>query len=118
MAQTPSTTPLYTVVQNISGASRFFGYLSAHGKALDDDEVYNHHGDLAAQLAGTPAFASLESDLKEGVLKILSTPGQILLDITDELPPQLALDNNLLGTVSPAWDEDGSSDFVEGYSDT
>ena len=62
-----------TQVENTSGASRFFGYLPPHGRALANSEEVVFDGDLRSALAagrnryGRPTeLASLEADCAAG----------------------------------------------------
>lgn len=116
MAQVLNTDQIYTRVRNASGKARSFGYLGTHGLRLDADEVKLIRGDLVSSLGGSRAgrkFAALERDLLDGVLVIEQTPPPVLYDTVDERSRVLALQNNILGTVDPAWDETGSSEFAD-----
>lgn len=117
MAQTASTSGLYTTVKNTSGAARAFGFLGAHGKRLAANESFTHPGDLVAKLGNKLSqrqFKSLEGALKRGSLQIVKSPAVYLYDEVDDVTKQLALENEQLGTVDPAYDSEGSSEFQDG----
>lgn len=117
MSQPASTAGLFTVVKNTSGKERPFGYLGAHGKRLEANESFSHPGDLVGKLGASTyqrEFKSLQGALERGSLAIVSSPSVYLYDEEDDVTRQLALEGGALGTVDPAWDSEGSSEFVDG----
>ncbi len=117
MSQVVSTEGLYTTFQNTSGHERVFGYLGPRGKRLAANESVTVRGDLVSKLGNKISarqFQSLERGLKDGTAKIVKSPAVYLHDpVTDETR-EIALENDVLGTVDPAWDSEGSSVFVDG----
>ena len=99
---------LYTTVKNVSGKSRTFGFLGAHGKTLANNGTYSVPGDLVAKLGNQRSkrsFKALERALENGDLQIVSSPAVYLTDATDSSVDQLRLNNNAVGTTTPAgWD--------------
>jgi len=117
MAQDQNTDQLYSRVRNASGQARAFGYLGVRGMRLANNEVVTVRGDLSTKLGNKLSarqFQALERDLLAGDLVIEALPAPILWDSVDEEPMVLALQNDVLGTVDPAWDASGSSLFEAG----
>ena len=118
MPYAPVTTGLYTTVENTSGAAKVFGFLGTHGKRLDAGDTYTVPGDLVAKLGAQRSqrkFKALESALKTGDLKIVSSPAVYLYSENDEVTRELAMQGLVLGTVDPQWDPagTGTSDWVQ-----
>jgi len=114
MAQVTNSDCLYTMVKNLTGKTRVFGYLGERGMRLIADEAVLVRGNLINKLgAQTSArrFKGLERSLQNGTLEILSTPAVHLYDPVTDKGKQLALENGVLGIVDPCWDASGSSDF-------
>lgn len=113
MAQTPTGNDLYTHVKNVSGGAKHFGYLGAHGRDLDADEVFLHPGDLVADLAATSRrkFEGLIRSLTTGALEIVKSPAHYIRDAVWGETQKLGLSAGDLGTVDPSWNENGSSTF-------
>lgn len=62
-----------TLIENTSGAGRFFGYLPPHGRYLENSEDITIDGDLRSQLAAgrnrygrKTELAELQVDCDEG----------------------------------------------------
>lgn len=114
MAQVAETTCLYTTVKNLTSATRSFGYLGVHGMRLAPLEAVTTRGDLIAKWGATTSnrcFKSLEFDLTNKIISILSTPSVFLYDQVLDIPRTLALSNDVLGIVDPCWESSGSSLF-------
>jgi len=110
-----SGTSLYTVVKNMTGMPRTFGYLGEHGKRLLANEQYAHRGDLVSKLGAQLSrrrFDSLVDALDNGRLMIVSSPGLYLYDSAQDITRTLAVHNNILGVVDPSWASSGSSQFL------
>jgi len=84
-----------------------FGFLPPHGVTLADDAELSLPGDLTTRLAsqhnGARQFAALESALTAQLVRITKTPAVILYDPTESNSRQLALDSEVLGSVTPCW---------------
>jgi hypothetical protein len=123
MSYTPVTTGLYTTVENTSGAAAVFGFLGTHGRRLAANATYTVPGDLVSALGGgaltakksSRQFKALEKALKNGDLKIVSSPAAYLYDANAEETREVVLVDGVLGTVDPQWDPagTGTSDFVD-----
>lgn len=118
MPYAPVTTGLYTTVENTSGAAAVFGFLGTHGKRLAANATYTVPGDLVTKLGSQRSqrkFKALEAALKDGELKIVSSPAVYLKSLNDDNTQELALDGRVLGTVDPQWDPagTGTSDWVQ-----
>ncbi len=115
--QTASTAGLSTTVTNVSGKARVFGYLGARGRRLAANESYTEPGDLVNKLGNQLSqrqFQSFAAGLQRGSIRVVSSPALYLYDAELDETRQLALANGQLGTVDPAWDSSGSSEFVDG----
>ena len=117
MAQTASSSDLYTTVKNISGATRQFGYLGDHGVRLANNQTYTHRGDLMAKLGARLSrrqFDAFAAALSRGDLEIISSPAVYLRDAGHSLTRRVALHLGELGLVDPSWDAGGSAAFNDG----
>jgi hypothetical protein len=110
------TSCLFTVVRNISGAPRYFGFLGPRGTELDDNEEFAVLGSLPDSVARgsfgdrggahwTDALLTALGDNADGdqSLEVVSTPAVTLYDATAGEIKQLLLDNETLGTTDPCW---------------
>jgi hypothetical protein len=105
-----------TVVKNVTGESRFFSYLGAHGVTLAADEEFSVLGSLPDHVqrgqygdrGGSQWTDALLSDLGENAdnetrLEIVSTPSPILYDPTLAESQMVVLDNGTLDLFDPCW---------------
>jgi hypothetical protein len=85
-----TTADLYTTLKNISGASRFFGYIGRHGKTLASNAEVTVFGSVIHAFGyNRRKQESLERDLLAGKVTILQTPRPIIRDTA----PDAALAN-------------------------
>ena len=117
----PNTTAdLYTTVKNVSGAERVFGFLSKHGKRLDNNATYTVPGDLVGALGAQRSqrqFKALERALLAGDLEIVKSPSVYLLSETGGVTRELGMASTKeLGTTEPSYK--GGGDYVEGDLNT
>lgn len=95
---------LSTVVNNTSGASRYFGFLGRHGVTLDAGEEFRISGDLIAKLSALPRkvkYNALVAELEAGNLALVSTPSQHYFDPTREETKILAVENGAVVIDDP-----------------
>jgi hypothetical protein len=118
----PSAEELYTIVENISGGERVFGYLGPRGMRLAAAEVVSIPGDLIASLGAQSQqggrrrkFDALERSLKALSLRINSRPAPVLWDPVDEVPKSIAIVGGVLGVVDPMYNESSSSGALVQY---
>lgn len=109
-----TTVSLVTKVRNISGATRSFGYLGAHGKTLIDGEEFSEPGDLISKLQargqrGQRELASLGSDLNTNLV-IVSTPKDHHYDAELDTTKVIQVDNGSVSAVDPSWGGYSSSE--------
>lgn len=112
---------LYTVVENLTGGERVFGFLGARGMRLGAGEVVAIPGNLIATLGAKAhgggrrrSFDAMERALKDDSLRINSTPAPVFWDPVDERPKSLAIKGGVLGTVDPTYpgpEESSSASF-------
>jgi hypothetical protein len=99
---------LYTTVKNVSGKTRTFGFLGAHGKTLANNGTYSMPGDLVAKLGNQRskrAFKSLERALEVGDLVITASPAVYLTDVADGSIDQVQVNADAVEPTTPAgWD--------------
>jgi hypothetical protein len=104
---------LYSTVKNVSGGTKKFGFLPPHGRELDNNEEFTVFGDIRQQLGGNRGSersvarrdnAAFEAAIDAGDLELISTPSQILQDATTNASKMLQLDNTVLSTVDPCWE--------------
>ncbi len=107
----PSADELYTVVENISGGARVFGFLGPRGMRLNADEVVAIPGDLLGSLGAQHQqggrrrkFDALERSLRGDSLRINSRPAPVLWDSVDETPKSIAIVGGVLGVVDPTYE--------------
>jgi len=112
---------LHTVVKNISGTRRYFGFLPPHGRWLNANETRAIPGNIINSLATTDEargsernIKALKSAIRNDLLQIRMTPALILQSGDHTLVKQLALDNNgdLILIDPGAIDSDSYSDPV------
>jgi len=115
----PSTDELYTVVENLTGGERTFGFLGPRGMRLGAGEVVNIPGDLIASLGSKVQqggrrrpFDGLERAVKAQDIRINSRPAPVLWDTTDEQPVSLSVVGGSLGTVDPTYASDDSDSYA------
>jgi len=119
MPVNPAQDELYTVVQNLTGATRSFSFLGPRGMRLAAAETVTIPGDLLASLGAMAQqggrrrkFDGLETAIKNGDLQIDSRPAPVLYDATNEQPVSLAVVGGILGTVDPTYGSDDSDSFA------
>lgn len=102
---------LKTTVRNISGGTRSFGFLGAHGRRLADNEIITLPGNVIDHLGGgghwdQRKFKALERALQADppLLEIMETPAVHLYDETRTLTRILVQDAGVLGTIDPCWE--------------
>lgn len=114
-----TTSDLYTVVKNISGESRVYGFLGAHGVRLANNATYSVPGDLVTKLGAKRSqrqFKALERALLSESLEIIKSPAVYLLDRDGVGTQVLAKDDRVLGTQEPS--TQGGDDFRDNdYND-
>lgn len=106
----PSAAELYTIVENLSGGARVFGFLGPRGMRLAAAEVVAIPGDLLSSLGAQNQqggrrrkFDALERSLKNESLRINSRPAPVLFDSVDEVPKSIAIVGGVLGVVDPTY---------------
>jgi hypothetical protein len=104
----PDTSNLYTTVKNPLAFARSYGYLSAHGKTLPAGAHFTQIGDLVSTMIGDKRYkkrstSSLERDLLNSKIEIISTPRVILKDAATFDIKVLNLTGGVLGTLDPSW---------------
>lgn len=108
-------TCLQTKVRNMSGATKFFGFLGAHGKRLASGEEYTFTGDLVTRLSqpnfrtGARKLAAFEAAVNSGDLVIVSTPSQHYYDATLDVTKIITVANSVVNDVDPCWGAYSSS---------
>lgn len=83
-----STACLYTVVKNISGEERFFGFLPNHGRRLEADETMMVPGDLTTLMQRDPQrgernFRAFEAALGSEI-EIVRSPALFLQNLDSD----------------------------------
>jgi hypothetical protein len=111
-----TTSDLYTVVKNVSGVTRVFGFLGAHGVRLANNATYSVPGDLVTKLGAKRSqrqFKALEHALVSGELTIVRSPSVYLLSETGNVTRELGMASTKeLGTTAPSYT--GGGDYTEG----
>ncbi len=109
---TMDTSCLYTTVKNVSGVSKFFGFLPPHGRTLAANQEFTVFGNILQVLGASRGAGggvtrrdqiAFETAIESGKLTIVQTPSPILKDITTEDSKMLQLDDEVLGTTDPCW---------------
>lgn len=99
---------LYTTVKNVSGKTRTFGFLGAHGKTLENNATFSVPGDLVAKLGNQRSkrsFKALERALENGDLVVVSSPAVYLSDTADGSLHEVKVTTNTVGQQAPqGWD--------------
>jgi len=109
---------LYTVVENLTGGERTFGFLGPRGMRLAAGEVVAIPGDLLGALAAQNQqggrrrqFNALERSLKAERIRINSRPTPVYFDAVNENPTSLAIQGGILGIVDPTYNSSDSAGF-------
>jgi len=97
-----------TVVKNISGATRFFGYLSRRGVELADNEEYTFVGDIWSLLNDRDR-GYLESDLADGNIALVNNPALHVEDSVAGTTKVIDVESGSVVSRNPDYDEEGSS---------
>jgi hypothetical protein len=112
---------LHTVVKNMSGVEKYFGFLPPHGVKLADGEELAVAGDLVTRIASAKdadrSFPAFENALDNTDIVILHSPALFLFDTTIEATQQVRVRNRVVGTVEPCWgyfSESGGDSFAGG----
>jgi hypothetical protein len=71
-----------TTITNISGSSRYFGFLPPHGRTLDDSESVTVEGDLRTVLASGRGRYSRGTELAS--LTVAEEGGQVTVEAAAE----------------------------------
>jgi hypothetical protein len=104
----PDTSDLFTTVKNPLAFSRSYGYLGSHGKTLPAGAHFTQIGNLVDTLIGDKRYKkrstdSLQRDLLNSKIEIISTPRVILKDAATFDIKVLNLTGAALGTLDPSW---------------
>lgn len=101
---------LYTVIENLTGGERVFGFLGARGMRLGAGEVVAIPGNLVSTLGAKAHgggrrrnFDAMERALKNASIRINSTPAPVFWDAVEEAPKSLAISGGTLGVVDPSY---------------
>ena len=101
---------LYSVVQNVSGVVKRFGFLPPHGVKLQPQEEYTVWGSIleAVNLLGDRNASkrnhqALAAALDRGDIVIMSTPSPVMVDVGTQQSQILRLRNGTLGAHNPCW---------------
>lgn len=106
-------TCLVSVVKNISGVNKSFGFLPPHGKELEIDEEVNVLGNILEAVNrgdrfGNRSMNALLDALDHGLLALTSTPAPVVYDATDGVSYVMGSDNAVLTLTSPCWEDSTS----------
>jgi hypothetical protein len=100
---------LYTIWQNISGSTFFFGFLPPHGVKLLANEEYTTFGPPSEAVVRSTRrgarrnIQALETAIEQGWIKIVVTPALLLQDAVTGNTKMLKLSGGVLSTVDPCW---------------
>ncbi len=106
---------LYTTVKNVSGATRFFGFLPPHGRELVDDEEHSVAGDIFDAIArGERGTAQRHIDallkaIEDGDMVIVKSASPIILDEVLDSSHVLQLASGELGIDEPCFESEISA---------
>lgn len=107
---TPTLANIYTTVLNPLATSRFYGYLSYHGKVVPSLGTFTFPGDIRSYLmrkgpTGKRWIDALERDLiaVPPNIIIVSTPAVFLEDTVTLAVKVLNVTSGTLGTADPSW---------------
>ena len=102
---------LKTTLRIVSGGTRSFGFLGAHGRRLANNEIITVPGHVSNHLGAggnwdQREFRALERALqsKPPTLEILETPAVHLYDEPRGAIRILSFEAGVLGTVDPCWE--------------
>lgn len=110
MAFVHDTTCMFSVVKNISGASRFFPFLPPHGAELANNGEYSVFGNVLEAISrsndrfGDRDKDGLLAEVDAGNLEIRSTPAPILTDATTDDIKTITLNAGSLVVSKPCFE--------------
>lgn len=106
---------LYTTVKNVSGVSKFYGFLPPHGRRLANNEEHSVAGDVMDAITrGERGTAQRHIDafinaVKAGNLTIVKSQSPIILDEVYDTSHVLQLASGSLGVDDPCFESEISA---------
>lgn len=108
---TTDTSCLYSTLKNVSGKTKYFGFLPPHGRRLVANQEITVFGDIGQmvqhdieRVTSRTYMQAFENALQEGFISVLKTPASILLDSSTGLNKMLTLTGGTLGVADPCWE--------------
>jgi hypothetical protein len=101
-----ATTSQYSNFRNVSGVTKFFGFLGYRGATLAPSGGYSAFGDPFDWLFGhgkTRAKNALEYALNNSLIELTHTPQPVLHDASTASSKLLNLNSGTLGVIDPDW---------------
>lgn len=104
----PDTTCIQTRVKNISGSSKFFGFLPPHGQTVADTADVLIDGDLVDTLMrggrqNKRKIAALKDALTNNYIEIIKSPGLFLYDSALTVVKTVKINNGTLSGEDPCY---------------
>ncbi len=92
----------HTIVRNVSGVDKFFGFLGERGTYLTAGADYAHPGNLFDRWMNDPIqFAALRYALEHVLLEVIQTPDNYYYDPTTTIVRRLGVDNGAVTITDP-----------------
>lgn len=111
----PSAGCLFSIVKNVSGATKHFGFLPPHGRTLNDDEELHVFGNVYDAIYRGGGFRNqrvqdaLATALDDGDLEIVSSPCTLVYDEVDLATYRLGIKSAAPIATEPNWAADDYS---------
>lgn len=102
---------LESVVKNISGSTKSFGFLPPHGRTLANNGTVTYFGDLFANIAASGRasnrkLAALKTAIENEELTIVRQPFPVVYDEGVDDTRILKSHNNSVVSDGPCWESD------------
>src|SRR5687768_763573 len=108
----PSAGCLFSIVKNVSGGTKHFGFLPPHGRTLDDDEELHVFGNIFDAIYRSAGFRNqrlqdaLATAINDGDLEVKTSPCLLVYDVADLATYRIGSDNAGFMAYEPDWDSD------------
>jgi hypothetical protein len=108
----PSAGCLFSIVKNVSGATKHFGFLPPHGRTLADEAELHVFGNIYDAIYRGGGYRNqrlqdaLANALNDGDLEVVSSPCLLVYDDADLATYRLGVNNATFEVYEPSWDSD------------
>jgi hypothetical protein len=108
----PTAGCLFTIVKNVSGGTKHFGFLPPHGRTLDADEELHIFGDIFTAIHRNAGHRraylqdKLGAAINDGDLEIKTSPCVVVYDPDNLASYRVGVYNGTVLAQVPDWNDD------------